>query len=70
MEKPCIIKVILFYLILYHCIVGATPLPRSSARTALYKINRELFQCLHGLIQTLGGLGEFSSVMQTHYLLH
>lgn len=27
MEKPCIIKVILFYLILYHCIVGATPSP-------------------------------------------
>ena len=40
--------------------MGDSTPPPSPARTAMYKSNRELFQSLHRLIQTLGGLGEFS----------
>ena len=31
----------------------------------LYLSNRALFPCLHSLIYTRGGLGEFETVMQT-----
>ena len=33
--------------------------------TDLYLSNRKRFPCLHSLIETLKGLGEFSTVMQT-----
>ena len=33
--------------------------------TILNLSNRGLFPCLHSLIQTRGGLGEFETVMQT-----
>ena len=59
----CIKYKVLYYTVLYHNAIPMRSVKRNEEMDIIYAIEN-VFLCLHSLIQTTEGLGEFETVMQ------
>ena len=59
----CIKYKVLYYTVLYHNAIPMRSVKRNEEMDIIYAIEN-VFLCLHSLIQTPEGLGEFETVMQ------